>query len=113
MDFRSLGRFIDAPEEPSVLPPALGPRRRPPEDELPCGQDAGLPSSAIPLALFAFNLGIEIGQVSFVLVLLALGAGVRRLAGPLPPWARRVPAYCMGTVAAYWCFQRAAAWLGA
>jgi hydrogenase/urease accessory protein HupE len=76
-------------------------------------QDAGLPSRAIPLALFAFNVGIELGQVTFVVALLALGAGLRRSAGPLPGWTRRVPAYVMGTVAAYWCFQRAAAWFAA
>jgi hydrogenase/urease accessory protein HupE len=76
-------------------------------------QEAGLPSSAIPLALFAFNLGIELGQVTFVLALLVLGAGLRRLAPPLPRWTRRVPAYLMGTAAAYWCFQRAAVWLAA
>ena len=73
--------------------------------------DAGLPRAAIPLALFAFNVGIELGQVAFVLVLLALGTLVGRLAGPLPSWARRAPAYLMGTIAAYWCFERAAAWL--
>ena len=74
-------------------------------------QDAGLPSSAIPLALLAFNLGIEAGQVIFVLALAALGAVLRRSVRRPPPWMRRVPAYLMGTAAAYWCFQRAAAWL--
>jgi hydrogenase/urease accessory protein HupE len=75
--------------------------------------DAGLPRAAIPLALFAFNVGIELGQIAFVLVLLVLGAAAGRLAGPLPAWTRRAPAYVMGTIAAYWCFERAAAWLGA
>jgi hydrogenase/urease accessory protein HupE len=75
--------------------------------------DAGLPRAAIPLALFAFNVGIELGQIAFVLVLLVLGTAAGRLAGPLPAWTRRAPAYGMGTMAAYWCFQRAAAWLAA
>ncbi|HWP64280.1 MAG TPA: HupE/UreJ family protein [Candidatus Limnocylindria bacterium] len=74
-------------------------------------EEAGLPSRAIPLALVAFNVGIELGQIAFVLLVLAVRAAVARLAGPLPPWLRRAPAYVMGSAAAYWCFQRAAAWL--
>jgi hydrogenase/urease accessory protein HupE len=74
-------------------------------------QNAGLPSRVIPLALLAFNLGIEAGQVTFVLALVALGAVLRRGVPRPAPWLRRVPAYLMGTLAAYWCFERAAAWL--
>jgi hydrogenase/urease accessory protein HupE len=75
-------------------------------------RDAGLPAGEVPLALVAFNGGIEIGQVAFVAAILAL----RRLAGALdlawPPWVRRVPVYAMGVLAAYWCFERASVWLG-
>ncbi|MEZ4265457.1 MAG: HupE/UreJ family protein [Myxococcota bacterium] len=34
--------------------------------------ETGLPDGAIPLALFAFNLGIEIGQLAFISVIAAL-----------------------------------------
>jgi hydrogenase/urease accessory protein HupE len=74
--------------------------------------DAGLPRGAIPMALFAFNVGIELGQLAFILLLAALWTIVRRWLPMLPAWTRRVPAYVMGTLAAYWCFERAAAWLG-
>ncbi len=37
---------------------------------------AGLPAGAIPTALFGFNVGIELGQLAFVLTVLArLGRG--------------------------------------
>ncbi len=71
--------------------------------------EAGLPHGEIPLALFAFNLGIELGQLAFVVTVLA---GLRLL-GPLlqrlPPWTARVPIYGMGSLAAFWCFDRASA----
>jgi len=68
----------------------------------------GLPADEIPLALFAFNVGIELGQLAFVLAVLA---ALRLLASWLaaaPRWARAVPVYGLGTLAAYWCLQRAA-----
>ena len=34
--------------------------------------EVGLPQSAIPLALFTFNVGVEIGQLMFVFVVLGL-----------------------------------------
>jgi hydrogenase/urease accessory protein HupE len=73
---------------------------------------AGLPTGEVPLALLAFNVGIELGQVAFVAAIVA----VRRLAGAfdsaVPVWVHRVPVYVMGVLAAYWCFERASIWLG-
>ena len=74
-------------------------------------QEVGLPSGDVPLALFAFNLGIEIGQLAFVVVWLALAAVVRRLPIAWPAWMGQVPLYAMGSLAAFWCFERAAALL--
>jgi len=74
-------------------------------------RDAGLPAGAIPLALFSFNLGIEIGQVLFVLVVLAVGRMLGRVAGEMPAWARRVPLYVMGSLAASWWLERTLALL--
>jgi hypothetical protein len=70
--------------------------------------ETGLPPGEIPLALLAFNLGIESGQVLFVAALLAAGAALRTLAPPLPAWSGRVPLYAMGSLAAFWCLERAA-----
>jgi hydrogenase/urease accessory protein HupE len=73
----------------------------------------GLPQGDIPLALFLFNVGVEVGQIAFVvavLVLLAIGhALVRRRALTLPRWAPLVPAYGIGCVASAWLLQRVAA----
>jgi hydrogenase/urease accessory protein HupE len=74
-------------------------------------REIGLPQAEVPLALFAFNLGIEIGQLAFVAALLGAGAALGALHVAWPRWAQRVPLYTMGSLAAFWCFERAAALL--
>jgi hypothetical protein len=74
-------------------------------------REAGLPAGAIPLALGTFNLGIELGQLGFVLVVSALGVAARRLAGRPPAWAAEVPVYVMGSLAASWWLERMGTWL--
>lgn len=71
----------------------------------------GLPSGDVPLALFAFNAGIELGQLAFVAACLALAAAARRLPLAWPRWAGQLPLYAMGSLSAFWCFERAAALL--
>ena len=71
--------------------------------------EVGLPPGDIPLALLAFNLGVEVGQLAFVAVVLAVIALVRRVCGPLPRWAGAIPAYAIGSVAMFWTVQRVAA----
>jgi len=68
--------------------------------------DVGLPSGDIPLALFAFNIGIEVGQLAFVACVLVLWAGVRALPIKWPALLLRLPAYAIGSVAAFWIFER-------
>lgn len=70
--------------------------------------EAGLPAGEIPLALLSFNLGIETGQLLFVAAMLAVGSLLRGLAPAVPAWLARVPVYAMGSLAAYWCIERAA-----
>jgi hypothetical protein len=70
--------------------------------------EVGLPSGEIPLALFAFNVGIELGQLAFIGLVLAAWWLVVRVQGPLPRWASALPAYGIGCLAAYWCIERAA-----
>ena len=75
--------------------------------------EVGLPQSAIPVALLCFNVGVEIGQVLFIAAVFAVIAIARRLARRMalsqPAWAWRVPAYAIGSVAAFWIIQRIAA----
>ena len=70
-------------------------------------RQVGMPSDAIPLALFSFNVGIELGQLTFVLAVVALGAAARPLLLRLPPWRRVAPVYAMGSLAAFWLIARA------
>lgn len=72
-------------------------------------REAGLPANDVPLALLSFNVGIEIGQVTFVAAVLAGTAALRSLLATLPAWAYRVPVYAMGTASSYWILVRAAA----
>jgi hypothetical protein len=70
--------------------------------------EAGLPADEIPLALASFNVGIELGQLVFVALMLALGGALAALPVRSTAWLTRAPAYAIGILAAYWCFDRAA-----
>jgi len=68
--------------------------------------ETGLPQDNLPLALLFFNVGIEIGQIAFIMVVLALWMLVRR---PLAPWQDRllpIPVYILGALSAMWCIER-------
>ena len=69
---------------------------------------AGLPANEVPLALFSFNIGIEVGQLAFIAVILASAHIAGALIGRLPSWSVRIPAYTIGSLAVFWCFERAA-----
>jgi hydrogenase/urease accessory protein HupE len=69
--------------------------------------EVGLPEEEIPLALLTFNLGIELGQLVFVAVMLALGWAIRATSLRLPGWALAAPAYALGGLAVFWCLDRA------
>lgn len=66
----------------------------------------GLPEAVLPLGLLAFNLGVEIGQLAFVLLVLALAWSFRTLLVRWPRWSRPLPAYAIGSLAAFWFIGR-------
>ncbi|MBA6411965.1 HupE/UreJ family protein [Parahaliea sp. F7430] len=69
--------------------------------------ETGLPQANVPLALLFFNLGIEIGQIAFILLVLLIWIFIRRPLGP--QWSRKlvpVPVYLLGSLSAMWCIQR-------
>jgi hydrogenase/urease accessory protein HupE len=68
----------------------------------------GLPSAEIPVALLLFNVGVEIGQLFFVLVILMLERSFRVLEVRWPRWAEAIPAYSVGGLGAFWTIQRLA-----
>lgn len=68
--------------------------------------ELGLPDGDIPLALFGFNCGVELGQLMFVAV---VGAGLFLVSRARVPIPRRGIAYGIGTLAAYWTCERVVA----
>lgn len=68
----------------------------------------GLPQGDIPLALFAFNAGVELGQLAFIAAVLAViaAAGRVRLLAALERHAVPLTAYAIGTLAAFWFLER-------
>lgn len=67
----------------------------------------GLPQGEVVPALFAFNLGVEAGQLVIVAAGLTALALVARLASARADAVRRVAAYAIGSIAAFWMIQRA------
>ena len=72
----------------------------------------GLPGSEIPLALLFFNVGVEIGQLLFVALVLALARSFRALEIRWSGWALRIPGYAVGTLGAFWFIQRTVILMG-
>ena len=74
-------------------------------------REVGLPGGEIPMALLSFNLGIELGQIVFVVAVSALAFLLARATqgrpSPLPAEIpRRAAIYLMGSMAAYWVIDR-------
>jgi len=75
--------------------------------------DVGLPEGEVPLALFAFNVGVEAGQLLFVALVLVVGALLGRLYAGLVASVRApggrghaLVSYALGGVAAVWFVER-------
>jgi len=73
--------------------------------------EIGVPQHEVPLALLMFNVGVETGQILFILAVSAILAGLRRLPMALPPVSRQWVSYGIGGVAAFWTIQRIAGFL--
>ncbi len=65
----------------------------------------GLPPDQIAVALVAFNVGVEIGQLAFVI---AMTGPLLILARVTSTWPRTrlIPAYAIGVLATAWTFER-------
>lgn len=66
----------------------------------------GIPSTVLPFALLFFNVGVEIGQIAFVLLVLALIWAHRKTQSMLPEWGAVLPAYVIGSIASFWFLLR-------
>jgi hypothetical protein len=72
----------------------------------------GLPQAEIPLALLLFNVGVEIGQIFFVVMIVLLERAFRTLEIRWPRFAEALPGYAVGSLGAYWTIQRTLVLLG-
>lgn len=68
--------------------------------------EVGLPAEGIPLALFLFNVGVEIGQLLFIAAAAAAVFGITRLLREPPAWTRLIVPYAIGGFAAFWFIER-------
>jgi len=68
--------------------------------------EIGVPENAVPLALLMFNLGVETGQVMFVIAVSLLLSGLHRIHGRTGHMVARATPYAIGGVAAFWTLER-------
>jgi hypothetical protein len=68
--------------------------------------EIGVPQTQVPLALLMFNVGVECGQILFVVVVLGLLALLRRLPVSAPQGAWRLVPYGIGGIAGFWTIER-------
>jgi hypothetical protein len=73
--------------------------------------EIGVPQNEVPLALLMFNVGVETGQVMFVVAVSLLLAGLHKLHSQTALAAARAVPYAIGGVAAFWTIQRVGSFL--
>lgn len=68
--------------------------------------EIGLPTSAIPMALLSFNIGVEVGQLVFIGTILAISTLIipRKIAVAFQ--VSSLPLYAIGTLATFWTIER-------
>ena len=71
--------------------------------------ELGVPQYAVPTALLGFNLGVEIGQVCFIVVVYGVVSGLQKLTKSTFISLRPLFAYSVGGFAAYWTIERSLA----
>lgn len=69
-------------------------------------QEVGLPSGDIPLALLAFNVGIELGQLALIGVLCCFSLLMLRTGLRWQGLWKQLPVYAAGSLAGFWFWQR-------
>jgi hydrogenase/urease accessory protein HupE len=69
-------------------------------------REIGLPEGDVPMALFTFNVGVELGQLAIIAVTLAFLALLRRFALPALRPATVAMTYAIGGIASFWFIER-------
>lgn len=73
--------------------------------------DIGLPQQAIPYALGFFNLGVELGQLAFVVVVFILSYLLQKTKLQLQ-WTQKAIPYAIGSIASFWMIERVVGFWG-
>jgi hypothetical protein len=73
--------------------------------------EIGVPQNDVPLALLMFNVGVETGQVIFVVAVSLLLAGLHKLHRRTALTVGRAVPYAIGGIAAFWTIQRVGSFL--
>ena len=68
--------------------------------------EIGVPQNEIPLTLLMFNVGVETGQVTFVVAVSLLLAGLHRIHNHSALTLARATPYAIGGLAAFWTIER-------
>jgi hypothetical protein len=64
------------------------------------------------VALLMFNIGVEFGQIAFVVLVLLIARSFKVLEVHWPHWVEFVPGYTIGSLGAYWTIQRISIMVG-
>jgi hydrogenase/urease accessory protein HupE len=68
--------------------------------------NAGLPRQDLPLALVSFNVGVEIGQLGFIVIVLAVRRTLTVLHARWTDRLNLLPGYAVGSIGAFWTLER-------
>jgi hypothetical protein len=68
--------------------------------------EIGVPQNEVPTALLMFNVGVETGQVGFVVAVSLVLAGLHKLHSQTALALGRAAPYAIGGLAAFWTIQR-------
>ncbi|MEA1880701.1 MAG: HupE/UreJ family protein [Campylobacterota bacterium] len=69
--------------------------------------EIGLPQHAVTLALIFFNIGVELGQLMFIITFVITVMLLQRLNYPsLLNWLQTTLVYVMGSLSAFWLIER-------
>lgn len=69
-------------------------------------KEIGLPEQDISVALFTFNLGVEVGQIMIVALTLILLEALRRISEAVQTTVIKFATYAIGITASYWFMER-------
>jgi hydrogenase/urease accessory protein HupE len=66
----------------------------------------GLPQDSVVLSLFAFNIGIEIGQLLFILLLSVCFYLLQKYVNNYISLIKKIISYFIGSISSYWLIER-------